>query len=40
MNIEAMFPTGMDGDRITVAFGVDNTEAAKQALGALTGATA
>jgi hypothetical protein len=40
VNIEAIFPTGMDGNRITVAFGVDNIEAAKQALGALTGATA
>jgi hypothetical protein len=40
VNIEAIFPTGMDGNRITVAFGVDNIDAAKQALGALTGATA
>ena len=40
VNIEAIFPTGMEGNRITVAFGVDNIEAAKQALGALTGATA
>ena len=40
VNIEAIFPTGMEGNRITIAFGVDNIEAAKQALGALTGATA
>jgi hypothetical protein len=30
----------MEGNRITIAFGVDNIDAAKQALGALTGATA
>ena len=40
VNIEAILPTGMEGGKITVAFGVDNIEAAKQALGALTGATA
>lgn len=40
VNIEAIFPTGMEGGKITVAFGVDNIDAAKQALGALTGATA
>jgi hypothetical protein len=40
VNVEAIFPTGMEGNRITIAFGVDNIEAAKQALGALTGATA
>ena len=40
VNIEAIFPTGMEGGKITVAFGVDNIEAAKQALGSLIGATA
>ena len=40
VNIEAIFPTGMEGNKITIAFGVDNIEAAKQALGALTGAIA
>ena len=40
VNIEAIFPTGMEGNRITVAFGVDNAEAAKQALGIAAGATA
>ena len=40
VNIEAIFPTGMEGGKITVAFGVDNAEAAKQALGSLIGATA
>lgn len=40
VNIEAIFPTGMEGGKITVAFGVDNLEAAKSALGQLTGASA
>jgi hypothetical protein len=40
VNIEAIFPTGMDAGKITVAFGVDNVEAAKTALGQLTGASA
>jgi hypothetical protein len=40
VNIEALLPTGMEGGKITLAFAVDNVEAAKQALGALTGATA
>jgi hypothetical protein len=40
VNIEAIFPTGMDAGKITVAFGVDNVEAAKSALGQLTGASA
>ena len=40
VNIEAIFPTGMDAGKITVAFGVDNVEAAKSALGQLTGAGA
>jgi hypothetical protein len=33
VNIEAIFPTGMDAGRITVAFGVDNLEAARSVLG-------
>ena len=40
VNIEAIFPTGMEGGKITVAFGVDNVEAAKAALGQLTSAGA
>ena len=40
VNIEAIFPTGMEGGKITIAFGVDNIEAAKTALGQLTGASA
>jgi hypothetical protein len=40
VNIEAIFPTGMDAGKITVAFGVDNVEAAMTALGQLTGASA
>jgi hypothetical protein len=40
VNIEALFPTGMEGSKITLAFAVDNVEAAKQALGTLAGATA
>ena len=37
---QAIFPTGMEGNRITVAFGVGTVDAAKQALDAMTGATA
>lgn len=33
INIEAMFVSGMDGDKVEVAFGVDNPEAAARALG-------
>lgn len=33
VNIEAIFPTGMEGGRITVAFGVDNIEAARSVIG-------
>jgi hypothetical protein len=33
VNIEAIFPTGMDAGKITVAFGVDNAEAAQRVLG-------
>ena len=40
VNIEAIFPTGMEGGKITIAFGVDNVEAAKSALGQLTSAGA
>jgi hypothetical protein len=40
VNIEAIFPTGMDAGKITVAFGVDDIEAAKTALGQLTAAGA
>jgi hypothetical protein len=40
VNIEAIFPTGMEGGRITVAFGVDNIEAAKSALGQSAGVSA
>lgn len=35
VNIEALLPTGMDGSRISVAFGVDDVEAARRALGTL-----
>jgi hypothetical protein len=40
VNIEAIFPTGMEGGKITVAFGVDNIEAAKSALSQYVGASA
>ena len=33
VNIEAIFPTGMECGKITVAFGVDNAEAARSVLG-------
>lgn len=33
VNIEILMPTGMDGGKVTVAFGVDNVERARQALG-------
>jgi hypothetical protein len=33
INIETMFVTGMDGDKVSVAFGVDNPEAAQRVLG-------
>jgi hypothetical protein len=32
VNIEAIFPTGMEAGKITIAFGVDNIEAARSAL--------
>ncbi|HYN65202.1 MAG TPA: ACT domain-containing protein [Candidatus Limnocylindrales bacterium] len=37
VNIAAIFPTGMEGGKITVAFGVDNIEAAKSALSQYAG---
>jgi hypothetical protein len=40
VNIEAIFPTGMEGGKITVAFGVDNIEAAKLALSQYAGVSA
>jgi hypothetical protein len=40
VNIEAIFPTGMEGGKITVAFGVDNIEAAKSALSQYSGVSA
>lgn len=40
VNIEAIFPTGMEAGKITVAFGVDNLEAARQALSQYSGVTA
>lgn len=40
VNIEAILPTGMEGGRITVAFGVDNIEAAKSVLGQAAGVRA
>ena len=33
VNIESIFVTGMEGGRLTVAFGVDNLDAARSALG-------
>lgn len=40
INIETLFPTGMDGGRILVAIGVDDVDAAKRALGELATARA
>jgi hypothetical protein len=42
VNIELIAPAGMDGTKVTVAFGVDKLDAARSALGDLvsTGATA
>jgi hypothetical protein len=37
VNIEAIFPTGMEGGKITIAFGVDNAEAARSALSQYAG---
>jgi len=33
VNIETMFVSGADGDKVEIAFGVDNPEAAQRALG-------
>lgn len=33
VNIEAIVPTGMQGNRVTVAFAVDDVNAAREALG-------
>jgi len=38
VNIELLLPTGMEGGKISVAFGVDNASAAQQALGELASA--
>jgi hypothetical protein len=38
VNIEALVATGMQGSRITVAFGVDDPAAAREALGDLAAA--
>jgi len=35
VNIELLLPTGMEGGKFSVAFGVDNAAAAQQALGEL-----
>jgi len=35
VNVELLTPTGMDGGKVTVAFGVDDAAAARQALGDL-----
>jgi hypothetical protein len=35
INVETMFPTGMDGDRVQIAFGVSDPDAARGALGEL-----
>jgi hypothetical protein len=35
VNIELVMPTGMEGGKVTVAFGVDDPSAARQALGEL-----
>jgi hypothetical protein len=42
INIEVILPTGMQGNRISVAFGVDDAAGAREALGELaaTGPTA
>ncbi len=40
VNIDALFPTGMDGGRVTLAIGVDDVEAARTALGDLAAVSA
>jgi hypothetical protein len=37
VNIEAVIPTGMQGSRVSVAFGVNDAAAAREALGELAG---
>lgn len=39
VNIELIAPTGMDGGKVTIAFGVDNPDAATAALGDLVAKT-
>jgi hypothetical protein len=39
VNIELIAPTGMDGQKVNVAFGVDKADAARAALGDLVSAT-
>ncbi|HET6381467.1 MAG TPA: ACT domain-containing protein [candidate division Zixibacteria bacterium] len=39
VNIEALFVTGSSGDNATVAFAVEDADAARQALGELAGTT-
>ena len=38
LNIEALLATGMQGSKVTVAFGVDDPAAAREALGELAAA--
>jgi len=40
VNIEALFATGTEGGKITLAFAVDDAEAGRRALGELAGAAA
>jgi hypothetical protein len=40
VNIEALFPIGMKDGKVGILFGVDNVEAAKTALGELSGVAA
>lgn len=40
VNIEAIIPTGMSGNRVTIAFACDKPDAARTALGELTAAHA
>jgi hypothetical protein len=39
VNIELIAPTGMAGGKVTIAFGVDNLDAARSALGELAATT-
>ena len=38
VNVELLVPTGMSGSRVTVAFGVDDVNGAREALGELAAA--